>query len=93
MPGAVKHSRSARKKINLHQKGKEFEPKARAPKPGSGDFCLIAAAAIQEAVAHLGALGIEIEEGIVPRTGATGAIQSVYLRDPDGNLIEISEYA
>lgn len=80
-------------KINLHQKGKEFEPKARAPKPGSGDFCLIAAAPIQEVVAHLDALGIEIEEGIVPRTGATGAIQSVYLRDPDGNLIEISEYA
>lgn len=52
-------------KINLHQKGKEFEPKARAPKPGSGDFCLIAAAPIQEVVAHLDALGIEIEEGIV----------------------------
>lgn len=79
-------------KINLHQKGKEFEPKARTPKPGSGDFCLISAIPIKDVVTHLEALGVEIEEGIVPRTGATGSIQSVYFRDPDGNLIEISEY-
>lgn len=79
-------------KINLHQKGKEFEPKARTPQPGSGDFCLISAIPIKDVVTHLEALGVEIEEGIVPRTGATGSIQSVYFRDPDGNLIEISEY-
>lgn len=80
-------------KINLHQRGKEFEPKALTPTPGSGDFCLISAVPIEEVVSHLGACGVEIEEGIVPRTGATGLIKSVYLRDPDQNLVEISEYA
>ena len=80
-------------KINLHQKGKEFEPKALAPTAGSGDFCLIASGPIEGVVTHLEACGIQIEEGIVSRTGATGAIKSVYLRDPDQNLVEISEYA
>lgn len=79
-------------KINLHQMGKKFEPKTRTPMPGSGDSCLIAAILIENVVAHLDAHGIEIEEGIDRRTGATCPIQSVYLRDPDGNLIEISEY-
>lgn len=79
-------------KINLHQRGKEFEPKALTPTPGSGDFCLISAVPIEQVVAHLESCGVEIEEGIVPRTGATGPIKSVYLRDPDQNLVEISEY-
>ena len=79
-------------KINLHRRGKEFEPKALTPTPGSGDFCLISAVPIDDVVAHLNECGVEIEEGIVPRTGATGPIKSVYLRDPDQNLVEISEY-
>lgn len=80
-------------KINLHERGKEFEPKAQTPTPGSGDFCLITTTPIQDVLAQLNAMNIEIEDGIVARTGATGPIQSVYLRDPDGNLIEISEYS
>ena len=79
-------------KINLHQRGKEFEPKALSPTPGSGDFCLISAVPIEDVVSHLDHCGIEIEEGIVPRTGATGPIKSVYLRDPDHNLVEVAEY-
>lgn len=67
-------------------------PKSLTPTPGSGDFCLIPAVPIAEVVAHLENCGVEIEEGIVPRTGATGPIKSVYLRDPDQNLVEISEY-
>lgn len=80
-------------KINLHQSGREFEPKAHSPTAGSGDFCLISAIPLEEFVGHLEACGVAIEEGIVPRTGATGPIRSVYLRDPDQNLIEVSEYA
>lgn len=80
-------------KINLHERGKEFEPKAQTPTPGSSDFCLITTTSIQDVLAQLNAMNIEIEDGIVARTGATGPIQSVYLRDPDGNLIEISEYS
>ena len=79
-------------KINLHQRGKEFEPKAMTPTLGSGDFCLISAVPIGDVVIHLVDCGVKIEEGIVPRTGATGPIKSVYVRDPDQNLVEISEY-
>ncbi len=81
-----------RQKINLHQAGRELEPKARHPTPGSGDLCLITAASIEALVAHLQACGVEIEAGPVARTGAVGPIQSVYFRDPDGNLIEVSRY-
>ena len=82
-----------RQKINLHQAGRELDPKARHPTPGSGDLCLITEAPIEALVAHLQACGVEIEAGPVARTGAVGPIQSVYFRDPDGNLIEVARYA
>jgi catechol 2,3-dioxygenase-like lactoylglutathione lyase family enzyme len=81
-----------RHKINLHQRGREFEPKATRPTPGSGDLCFIAAVPLDAVIAHLAACDVAIEEGPVDRTGATGPIRSVYIRDPDGNLIEISTY-
>jgi catechol 2,3-dioxygenase-like lactoylglutathione lyase family enzyme len=81
-----------RQKINLHQRGKEFEPKAAHPLPGSADLCFIAAVPLDAVIAHLKACGVAIEIGPVDRTGATGAIRSVYIRDPDQNLIEISTY-
>jgi catechol 2,3-dioxygenase-like lactoylglutathione lyase family enzyme len=77
-------------KINLHEHGREFEPKALAPTPGSADLCFIAATPLNEVIAELGAMGVPIEEGPVERTGATGPIRSVYIRDPDRNLVEIS---
>jgi catechol 2,3-dioxygenase-like lactoylglutathione lyase family enzyme len=80
-------------KINLHQAGREFEPKAERPTPGSGDFCLITDVPVERVVEHLGACGVEIVEGPVPRTGATGRLESVYFRDPDGNLVELSNRA
>ena len=79
-------------KINLHQAGHEFEPKADRPTPGSMDLCFIVDDPIEDVMAQLGAAGVAIEEGPVPRTGATGDIISCYLRDPDGNLIELSNY-
>lgn len=78
-------------KINLHEAGHEFEPKAKAPTPGSGDLCFIAATPLDSVIAHLQHCGVAVEEGPVQRTGATGALRSVYIRDPDGNLVEISE--
>lgn len=77
-------------KINLHQAGREFEPKAERPMPGSADLCFIVATPLDEVIAHLEARGVAIIEGPVQRTGATGAIRSVYVRDPDLNLIELS---
>ncbi|HEX2116155.1 MAG TPA: VOC family protein [Alphaproteobacteria bacterium] len=81
-----------RNKINLHQRGKEFEPKAAHPLPGSADLCFVAAVPLDAVIAHLSDCGIAIEEGPVERIGATGPIRSVYIRDPDGNLIEIATY-
>ncbi|ESQ98814.1 virulence protein [Stutzerimonas chloritidismutans AW-1] len=77
-------------KINLHQAGREFEPKAERPTPGSADLCFIVATPLDRVIAHLEAQGVAIVEGPVQRTGATGPILSVYLRDPDHNLIELS---
>jgi catechol 2,3-dioxygenase-like lactoylglutathione lyase family enzyme len=79
-------------KFNLHQVGKEFEPKADRPTAGSADFCLITSVPITQVVEHLRACGVEILEGPVTRTGATGPIVSVYFRDPDSNLVEVSNY-
>jgi len=79
-------------KINLHQQGREFEPKAATPSPGSADVCLIAATPLAEVIQHLLECGVEIIEGPVQRMGAIGPILSVYIRDPDGNLIEVSNY-
>lgn len=91
--GGRKALRFGNQKINLHQAGKEFEPKAAKPTAGSADLCFIAATALVDVVAELRASGVQIVEGPVQKTGAVGPIQSVYVRDPDLNLIEISNYA
>ncbi len=82
-----------KQKINLHEKGKEFEPKATLAAPGTLDICLIAAVPLKEVIARLAACNVPIIEGPVMKTGAQGPIRSVYVRDPDGNLVEISEQA
>jgi catechol 2,3-dioxygenase-like lactoylglutathione lyase family enzyme len=79
-------------KFNLHEAGREFEPKAERPTPGSADLCLIADGSLNEVIDHLRACGVPILEGPVQRTGALGPITSVYFRDPDQNLIEVSTY-
>ncbi len=79
-------------KFNLHEAGREFEPKAERPTPGSADLCLIAQGPLGAVIDHLGACGVPILEGPVKRTGALGPITSVYFRDPDLNLIEVSTY-
>ncbi len=80
-------------KINLHQYGHEFEPKAARPTPGSGDLCLITSTPMSDVLAHLQTCGVTVIEGPVKRTGAVGPITSVYFRDSDANLIEVSNYA
>ncbi|MFI4951838.1 MAG: VOC family protein [Burkholderiales bacterium] len=82
----------AGQKINLHQAGREFEPKADAPTPGSADFCLISGVPLPQVIAHLEHCGVAIVEGPVPKTGARGPILSVYFRDPDFNLVEVATY-
>jgi catechol 2,3-dioxygenase-like lactoylglutathione lyase family enzyme len=79
-------------KINLHRAGHEFEPKALRPTPGSADLCLIAADPLERVIEELAAHQVPIEEGPVERAGATGVMLSVYFRDPDQNLIEVSNY-
>lgn len=79
-------------KINLHELGREFEPKAFNTKEGSADLCFIIETPLEDAKEYIENLGINIEDGIVKRTGALGQIDSIYLRDPDKNLIELSNY-
>jgi catechol 2,3-dioxygenase-like lactoylglutathione lyase family enzyme len=81
-----------RQKINLHAAGREIEPKAKYPTPGSGDLCFITTSRLHEVQQHLAACEIPIEEGPVDATGALGPIRSVYIRDPDDYLVEISTY-
>ena len=77
-------------KINLHEFGKEFEPKAHKPTPGSADLCFITQSPLNDAIAHVKRCGVEIIEGPVERTGANVPIRSFYFRDPDDNLIEVA---
>ena len=77
-------------KINLHPAAKPFEPKADQPMPGSADLCFLSDTPLSEWQAHFAESGVDVLEGPVGRTGATGPIVSLYLRDPDGNLIEVS---
>jgi catechol 2,3-dioxygenase-like lactoylglutathione lyase family enzyme len=77
-------------KINLHEHGREFEPKALYPTPGSGDLCLITEVPLPQVMDHIRSCGVQIIEGPVRRTGALGPIESIYVRDSDGNLIEVA---
>src|SRR5689334_19936484 len=79
-------------KINLHEAAHPIRPPAAHPTPGSADVCLIVEGPLEDVAAELGRLGVPVEEGPVDRTGATGPIESVYVRDPDGNLVELSVY-
>lgn len=95
--GADGHSRIALafgdQKINLHQQGAEISPHATTPLPGSADLCFLSDVPVEHWLDHFMKLGVKPLSGIVPRTGATGPLRSVYLRDPDGNLLEISNPA
>ena len=77
-------------KLNLHQAGAEFEPKSHRPTPGSADLCFLTEITLDTWATHLSDAGVPIIEGPVARTGATGPLMSIYVRDPDQNLIEIS---
>lgn len=90
--GGRRALRFGKQKINLHPANDPIEPNALHPTPGSADLCFITSTPIADVVAHLQKMGVEITEGPVPRTGATGPITSVYFRDPDSNLIEVSQY-
>ncbi|MFO6464133.1 VOC family protein [Jannaschia sp. KMU-145] len=85
--------RFGRQKINLHQTGAEFEPKARVAQAGSADLCFLSRNSLEAWADHLRARGVAVEAGPVARTGAEGPIRSLYIRDPDGNLIEIANRA
>ena len=92
--GQLRHALTfGRQKINLQDRDTQTPTKASRPTLGSGDFCLIATASLDDVIAHLRAAGVAIEAGPVPRRGALGPIRSVYFRDPDGNLVEVAEYA
>jgi catechol 2,3-dioxygenase-like lactoylglutathione lyase family enzyme len=77
-------------KLNLHAAGREIEPHAGTPTPGSADICLLLGGSIDAAVRHLRNAGVQVELGPVERAGATGSLRSIYVRDPDGNLLELS---
>ncbi|WP_102348896.1 VOC family protein [Bacillus sp. Marseille-P3661] len=79
-------------RINLHELGSEVPIRAQNPTPGSADICLIASTPIEEVIQHVKAKGVEIEEGPIMRAGALGQLESIYFRDPDNNLVEVSNY-
>ena len=81
-----------RQKLHLHLSGREYEPKALKPTPGSIDLCFITEKPLEEVEAHVRSFDVKIVEGPVPKTGALGPMRSIYFRDPDGNLIEVSNY-
>ncbi|TPK90584.1 VOC family protein [Mesorhizobium sp. B2-4-12] len=91
-PGRPTALAFGRQKINVHEAGRTFEPKAKLPTPGSGDFCLVTDRPLSEFLASLEARGVVVELGPVERIGARGPMMSVYFRDPDGNLVEVSQY-
>jgi catechol 2,3-dioxygenase-like lactoylglutathione lyase family enzyme len=84
--------RFGEQKLNLHQAGREIDPKALRPTPGSADLCFIATVPLETIAVALARANVSVEEGPVERTGALGPIRSLYFRDPDGNLIEVSVY-
>jgi catechol 2,3-dioxygenase-like lactoylglutathione lyase family enzyme len=90
--GGRRALRFGRHKLNLHLAGHELEPKARQPTPGSVDLCLVTTTPTDRLMTHLRMCDVQVEEGPIARTGAIGPIISVYFRDPDGNLIEVSTY-
>jgi catechol 2,3-dioxygenase-like lactoylglutathione lyase family enzyme len=92
LKGGRKALHFGEQKINLQEAGKEFEPKALNPTPGSLDICFISYISLTHVIAHIESLGIKIVSGPERKTGATGPIESIYVRDPDGNLVEISNY-
>ena len=77
-------------KLNVHQAGREFSPHARTPAPGAVDICFITRVPLDDVIAHLRTVGVAVEQGPVAKIGARAALRSIYLRDPDGNLIEIA---
>ncbi|MGN6513510.1 MAG: VOC family protein [Lysobacteraceae bacterium] len=92
--GAGRHALAfGAQKVNLHQAGRELMPRALRPTPGAGDFCLLTDEPLAAVAARLATLGIPVEEGPVARTGAQGPLLSLYVRDPDGNLVEVANLA
>jgi catechol 2,3-dioxygenase-like lactoylglutathione lyase family enzyme len=91
-PGSPTALLFGQQKINIHEVTHTFDPKATAPTPGAGDFCLIADRPMGDVLRHLDDCGVAIEVGPAKRTGALGPMTSVYFRDPDGNLVEVSRY-
>jgi catechol 2,3-dioxygenase-like lactoylglutathione lyase family enzyme len=91
-PGRPTALHFGQQKINVHQADHTFDPKAQQPTPGAGDFCLIATVPLSDVMDRLAQHGVTVELGPIERTGALGPMQSIYFRDPDANLVEVSNY-